>query len=188
MSSWDSPEQTRTNSLVRTFLGGLESFAGKTGLQLLRHWLANSEDLAGGGINNLQCLLQTSCLICSPGPVSGTVAVVPHGPSKFPSLAWVLRAGDVPLSSCLWKYEIPRRQGRLLDVRVVGWTCWDWLSRSAVESRRTPNYSGRENNNLTTRTECSGRSSESTSLSLLSDLFVGLGRPSEYCWILGGSV
>lgn len=92
-----------------------KSLTGKTQLQLLRASLAHSKDLAGVGINNLQCLVVTQVSAdglfnLQPTPVSLTVALVPHVPSRIPNLTWVFGGVDSPLSSCLSMYETPRKQ------------------------------------------------------------------------------
>ena len=108
-SSWDSvfQGQTLTNSLVvPAFLSLGKVVSWKTQLQMVRRSLANCKDLAGVGIHNLQCLVVTQVSTdwlfnLQPSPISLTVALVPHVPSRIPYFTWVFEAVDMPLSSHL---------------------------------------------------------------------------------------
>ena len=145
--------QILTNSLVvRTFFSTGKVISWKTQLQLVRHCLANSKDVAGLGINNLQCLVVTQVSAdwlfnLQASPISLTA---PRSRTSLPGSHASSGLVDTPLSSQLWKYETPRGQHKPLWA-VSCWISLLWLiscHKFTVESSCAQNNSGWGNDNF----------------------------------------
>lgn len=148
-----SPGQALTNSLVvSTFLSPGKVISWKSRFWLVRHCLANSRDVAGVGINNLQCLVMTQVSAdwlfhLQPSPISLTA---PCPTCPFQGLTCSFRA--IRHTSVFTSLEVwDTQRAAQAPLSVSCWISLLWLvfcHNFSVESSCAQNNSGWENDSF----------------------------------------